>query len=118
MSLSVGLHNITAAHSNEYTYNGKQCGSVSFEDDRGQEITLYTPLHVAKELARAFERASEVIQRDGSLFYRGVREWEVCEDGFWHGACADFNSISASTLTELLDRIDATEAKRLDDTAA
>ncbi|KZY05233.1 MULTISPECIES: hypothetical protein [unclassified Sulfitobacter] len=117
MSLSVGLHNITGATATGYTLNGKKCGTVYFEDDSGQEVEMHMPPHVAKELARTFERASEVIQRDGFLFYRGDREWEVYEGGFWHGKCED-RILIATTLFELLDRIDATEAKRLDDTAA
>lgn len=118
MSLSVSLNNVTAAYAVMSVHNGKKCGTVSFEDDRGQEIEMHMPPHVAKELARTFERASEVIQRGGYLFYRGEREWEVYESGCWHAEGGGRAVISASTLTELLDRIDATEAKRLDDTAA
>lgn len=117
MSLTIDLHNIIRATATEYTFNGKQCGSVTFEDDRGQEVGAHMPPHVAKELARAFERASEVIQRDGFLFYRGESEWEIYESEVWHGEREGL-LLRASTLTELLDRIDATEAKRLDDTAA
>lgn len=78
MTLSVSLHDVTKATWFEFESEGAMAGKVTFFDDKGQQVSLYTSSRVAQALAGAFNAASAADEAVNDAAYAAVHYGAEC----------------------------------------